>query len=87
MIEIGSPKVRMGWQKRESAGLDSHDRLAVNRKTVYLGMLFLSKLSNNPDFFKIAPILLYEACMKYFCSSSIHFQCVKISKNIFQYLL
>ena len=32
MIEIGSPKVRMGWQKRESAGLDSHDRLAVNRK-------------------------------------------------------
>ena len=41
----------MGWQKRESAGLDSHDRTAVNRKiSVYLGV------SHNPDFFQIAPI-------------------------------
>ena len=66
----------MGWQKRESAGLDSrldsHDRIAVNRTlyiTVYLGVLFLSKLSYNPDFFQIAPILLDEECMKYRSSS------------------
>ena len=58
----------MGWQKRESARLDSHDRTAVNRKlSVYLGV------SHNPDFFQIAPILL---------ASSSGFQCVKISQNI-----
>ena len=58
----------MGWQKRESAGLDSHDQNAVNRKLeVYLGV------SHNPDFFQIAPILL---------ASSSGFQCVKISQNI-----
>ena len=32
VIEICWPKVRMGWQKRESAGVDSHDQIAVNRK-------------------------------------------------------
>ena len=32
--------------------------------TVYLGVLFLSKLSHNPDFFQIALILVDEACMK-----------------------
>ena len=74
----------MGWQKRESAGLDSHDRIAVNRMsdTVYLDVLFLSKLSHNPNFFEIAPILLDEACMKY-CSSSLNgFQCVKDEEYI-----
>ena len=45
--------------------------------TVYLGVLFLSKLSHNPDFFQIAPILLDKACMKYRSSSSSGFQCVK----------
>ena len=69
-IEICWPKVRMGWQKREFAGLDSHDRIAVNGKlSVYLGV------SHNSDFFQIAPILLV---------SSSSFQGVKISKNIFQ---
>ena len=63
----------MDWQKKESAGLDSHDRIAVNRiLSVYLGV------SHNPDFFQIAPILL---------ASSSGFHCVKILKNIFQYLL
>ena len=58
----------MGWQKRESAGLDSHDQTAVNRKlAVYLGV------SHNPDFFQIARILL---------ASSSSFQSVKISQNI-----
>ena len=67
-IEICRPKVHMGWQKRESAGLDSHDQNAVNRKLAgYLGV------SHNPDFFQIAPILL---------ASSSGFQCVKISQNI-----
>ena len=49
---------------------------------VYLGVLFLSKLSHNPHFFQTAPILLDEACMKYRSSSSSGFQCVKISQNI-----
>ena len=74
----------MGWQKRESAGLDSHDRIAVNRMsyTVYLDVLFLSKLSHNPNFFQIAPLLLDEACMKYRSSSSNGFQCVKNEEYI-----
>ena len=55
--------------------------------TVYLGVLFLSKLSNDPDFFGIAPILPDEAYIRYRSSSSSGFQCVKISKNIFQCLL
>ena len=55
--------------------------------TVYLSVLFLSKLSHNPDFFQIAPILLDEACMKYRSSSSSGFQCLKISKNIFHYYM
>ena len=29
LIKIYWPKVRMDWQKRESAGLDLHDRIAV----------------------------------------------------------
>ena len=63
VIEICSPKVRMGWQKKKSAGLDS-------KLYSYLGMLFLTKLSNDPDFFGIAPILLDEAYMRYRSSSS-----------------
>ena len=52
---------------------DGLDRIAVNRiLSVYLGV------SHNPDFFQIAPILL---------ASSSGFHCVKILKNIFQYLL
>ena len=53
--------------------------------TVHLGVLFYSKLSHNPDFFQIAPILLDETCMKYRSSSSSGFQCVTISNNIFQW--
>ena len=74
VIEICSPKVRMGWQKtqkKESAGLDLWP-------TVYLGVLFLSKLSNDPDFFGIAQILINEAYIRYRSSSSSGFQCVKI---------
>ena len=83
VIEVCSPKVRMGWQKtqkKESAGLDLCP-------TVYLGVLFLSKLSNDHDFFGIAPIFLDELYIRYRSSSSSGFQCVKISKNIFQCLL
>ena len=45
---------------------------------VYLGVLFLSKLSNDPDFFGIAQILINEAYIRYRSSSSSGFQCVKI---------
>ena len=55
--------------------------------TVYLGMLFLSKLSNDPDFVGIAPALLEWASMSYWSFGSSSFQCIKISKNIFQSLL
>ena len=64
VIEICSPKVRIGWQKKKSAGLDSGTTCSV------MGMLFLTKLSNDPDFFGIAPILLDEAYMRYRSSSS-----------------
>ena len=70
----------MGWQKRESAGLDSNDRIAMNGKLYSLsGCVFLSKLSHNPDFSQIALILLDEACMKYRSSG---FQCVKTEEYI-----
>ena len=43
-------------------------------------MLFLSKLSLNPDFFQIAPILLDEACMKYRFSVQVAFSVSKYDK-------
>ena len=70
VIEICSPKVRMGWQKKKSAGLDSWTTCSEPKLYSYLGMLFLTKLSNDPDFFGIAPILLDEAYMRYRSSSS-----------------
>ena len=66
-------KSSLGLAKEGICRIRPHDRIAVNRKlSVYLGV------SHNPDFFQIAPILL---------ASSSGFHCVKILKNIFQYLL
>ena len=36
-------KSRMGWQKRESARLDLHDRIAVNRKLYSLSGCVVSQ--------------------------------------------
>ena len=50
-------------------------------------MLFLSKLSNDPDFFRIAPILLDEAYMRYRSfSSSSGFQWERMCQNIEEYI-
>ena len=49
--------------------------------TVYLGVLFLSKLSNHPDFFGIAPILLDWSVYEVPFFRFKWLQCVKILKN------
>ena len=54
------------------------DLQGAERYTVYLGVLSLSNLSNNSDFFVIAPILLDEAYIRYRSSSSSGIQCDKL---------
>ena len=51
-------------------------RIRLVTDSFRLGVLFLSKLSNDHDFFGIAPILLDELYIRYRSSSSSGFQCV-----------
>ena len=72
----------MGWQKKEFSGLDSWPTCSEPDVIQYLGMLFLSKLSNDPDFFGIAPISLDKVYEVPF----FQFKWISVCQNIEEYI-